>query len=82
MKQEVTLSEDGKVWEEKASPFVGKDFRISRETGVVTSAVRFSSFEKMRMLFPGSAEHAFVGLAEEIGPFPIVSLLNTVDSFR
>jgi hypothetical protein len=76
VKQEVKLSEDGKVLEEKASPFVGKDFRISRETGVVTSAVRFASFEKIRVLFPGSAEHSFVGLAEEIGPFPMVSLLE------
>jgi hypothetical protein len=79
VKQVLKLSDDGKiVVNEVASPvYVGKDFRISRKTGVISSGVPFSSFEKMRVLFPGSSEHSFVGLAaDEDGPFPIASLIE------
>ena len=79
VKQVLKLSDEGKVEVDKNASrvYIGKDFRIDRETGVISSGVRFSSFSEMRVLFPGSSKHSFVGLAaDEDGPFPIASLIE------
>jgi hypothetical protein len=79
VKQVLKLSDEGKIVvdEVKSRVYVGKDFRINRNTGVISSGVPFSSFEKMRVLFPGSSKHSFIGLAaDEYGPFPIASLIE------
>ena len=77
VKQVMTLSAEGQVVEATAfADYVGKDFRIHRETGVITSAVPFSRFEQVRVLFSGSTGHALIGLAEESGPGPRATLIE------
>ena len=76
VKHEQKLSDDGKIQPVENSLFLGKDFRIHRKTGVVTAAVKFSGWDKMRVIFPGSTEHSFIAVAEDGGRYPIASLLE------
>ena len=76
VKHELKLSNDGKIQDVKNSFFLGKDFRIDRKTGVVTAALNFSGWDKLRVIYPGSAEHSFIAVAEDSGRFPVASLLE------
>jgi hypothetical protein len=76
IKQDLELSNSGKIQEVKNSPFIEKDFRIDRQTGNITAASKLSGIEKMRVLFRGSAKHSFIAVTEIIGPYPKASLLE------
>jgi hypothetical protein len=75
IKQNLEMSNDGKIQGVKNSPFLGKDFRIDRQTGIITTASKLSGIDKMRVLFRGSAKHSFIAVFETDGPYPKASLL-------
>jgi hypothetical protein len=76
VKHEQKLSNDGRIEPVEPSLFLGKDFRIHRKTGVVTATAKFSGWDKMRVIFSGSTEHSFIAVAEDVGRYPIASLLE------
>lgn len=76
IKGDLKLSDDGTIRGVKNSPFLGKDFRIDRRTGTVKAVSNLSGIHQLRVIFPGSAEHSFIAVAEIVGQYPKASLLE------